>query len=268
MFASYVRDRTREGGVMAKVRVENGCVDIRASLLERVMLAEKSRRLRLSSIRAVNPHPPLVDMKMHWAAQGGVWVCGVSAYDGHLVPSARNPAHTLAIETSDAEQELLYVEVDDELPEQVAQRIERARSSQAFDAPHAMHATASFEERNVRPLFARGAEETEETWGEEDDEDWEDEDVRLRDPLMQGSLPPPPHPSLSAEKRVKPLRLGNDRDLARVGGWLVAVGSFGVLSGTTIVAAGLLPGLIAVGAGIACGVIGGCALALVSHQSH
>jgi hypothetical protein len=250
---------------MAKVRVEDGCVDIQVSLLERVMLAERSRRVPLSSIRAVNPHPPLLDMKMHWAGQGGVWLCGVSAYDGHLIPSARNPAHTLAIEVADSDDRYLFVELDDEAPENVAERIEHALSggrSSLSQRPSTMRPPA--------PLFAQNTQEPSSARGrgawEDDEEDWEDEeDVRLRDPLMQGSLPPPPSPS-SSHQSVKPLRLDSDRDLARLGGWLVALGSFCVLTGTTIVAAGLLPGLIAVGAGIACGVIGGLALALVAHH--
>jgi hypothetical protein len=65
---------------------------------------------------------------------------------------------------------------------------------------------------------------------------------------------------------VAALQPADDRDLARLGGWLVALGSLGVLSGTTIVAAGAVPGLLAVGAGIACGVLGGVALAVVSNQ--
>jgi hypothetical protein len=105
---------------------------------------------------------------------------------------------------------------------------------------------------------------------EQDDED--DEDVRLRDPLMQGSLPPPPRlPRLVRSETPAPAprgaaRLKSDRDLARLGGWLVAVGSLSVLTGTTVVAAGLVPGLLAVGAGIACGVLGGVALAVVANH--
>jgi len=241
------------------------------------MLAEKSRRLPLASIRAVNPHPPLLDMKMHWAGQGGVWVCGVSAYDGHLIPSARNPAHTLAIETSEGDDGLLYIEVDDEAPEHVAERIEqamfgsaRARSSEDFTRAAAqplvsratfMPPPAPLPMQDTHEHPSMGSTTDADDWNEED---WEDEDIRLRDPLMQGSLPPPP--SASSLVTAKALRLDSDRDLARLGGWLVALGSFGVLMGTTIVAGGLLPGLIAVGAGIACGVIGGLALAVVAHH--
>ena len=47
----------------------------------------------------------------------------------------------------------------------------------------------------------------------------------------------------------------------------MGLGSVGVLVGTTIVAAGLVPGLLAVGAGIACGILGGVALAVVANHS-
>jgi hypothetical protein len=85
---------------------------------------------------------------------------------------------------------------------------------------------------------------------------------------MQGSLPPPPPARLALKTETKaPVKLENDRDLARLGGWLVALGSLGVLTGGTIVAAGLVPGLLAVGAGIALGLLGGVALAVVArHQ--
>jgi len=62
------------------------------------------------------------------------------------------------------------------------------------------------------------------------------------------------------------MRLSEDRDLSRVGGWLVAAGVFGMLTGTLIAAAGLLPGLLAVGVGLACALIGGLTLGLVAHH--
>jgi hypothetical protein len=65
---------------------------------------------------------------------------------------------------------------------------------------------------------------------------------------------------------AQPLRLDDDRDLARLGGWLLALGSFGVVTGAVIVAAGAIPGLLAVGAGVICGVFGGVALAVVAHH--
>jgi hypothetical protein len=60
--------------------------------------------------------------------------------------------------------------------------------------------------------------------------------------------------------------LDDDRDLARLGGWLLALGSFAVITGGVIVAAGAVPGLLAVGVGVVCGVFGGVALAVVAHH--
>ena len=72
----------------------------------------------------------------------------------------------------------------------------------------------------------------------------------------------PPSPLDSAPA----LHLDDDRDLARLGGWMLALGSLGVLTGTVMVIAGALPGLLAVGAGVACGALGGVALAVVAHH--
>jgi hypothetical protein len=111
---------------MAKVEVERDSIDIRVSLLERVMLAEKPRKVPLSRIRAVDPHPRLIDLMMHWSDQSSVWLCGVSAYDGHLIPSARNPTHTLALDVEGEERGRIYIEVDDEPTDLVAERIQRS----------------------------------------------------------------------------------------------------------------------------------------------
>jgi hypothetical protein len=252
---------------MAKVRLDDDNLAIQVSWVERLMLAEKSRKLPLESIRAVDPHPPLVDMMVHWADQSAVWLGGVSAYDGHLIPSTRNPNHTLAIHTSEGD-ERIFVEVDDEAPDHLAARIQSAvRRKSGLPPPP----DESVEEEVSRPSQARIelAKMVKEAQAQELAEpDEDDEDVRLRDPLMQGSLPPPPRMPRTNRpaEAAKPPQLKSDRDLARLGGWLVALGSLGVLTGTTIVAAGLVPGLLAVGAGIACGVLGGVALAVVANH--
>jgi hypothetical protein len=62
---------------MAKVVIGDDCIDIRVSLLERMTLAQRSRRLPLSRVRGVNAHPPLLDLMVHWADQGSVWLGGV-----------------------------------------------------------------------------------------------------------------------------------------------------------------------------------------------
>ncbi|HEX6246000.1 MAG TPA: hypothetical protein VFZ61_33975 [Polyangiales bacterium] len=245
---------------MARVVVNDECIDIRVSMLERMVLSERSRKVPLSRVRNVNPHPPLLDMMVHWADQGNVWLGGVSAYEGHMIPSTRNPKSTLAIDVEDEPR--MFIEVDGESPEHVAERISRAMGSQPPAAPstppppsEARISQLALEIARVQRL-------------EEDDMEGEDYelDQQRRDPLHQGgygSLPPPAHhPSVPAP----PLRLDDDRDLARLGGWLLALGTFGVITGAVIVAAGAIPGLLAVGAGVICGVFGGVALAVVAHH--
>jgi hypothetical protein len=229
---------------MAKVQIKDESVDIQVSMLERVMLAERPRKLPLSSIRRVDPHPPLLDMMVHWSDQSGVWLCGVSAYDGHMVPSARHPQNTLAIELEGDDPERIYVEVDDESPHHVAERIERARSG----APPAPKANELAPLRDSS-LILKALEV-----------EYEDDDLtQLRDPLMQGSLPAPALPS--------ELVLESDRELSRLGGWLIGVGSLALIGGGILLATGALPGLLAVGAGVTCAALGGIALAVVAqHQ--
>jgi hypothetical protein len=254
---------------MAKVQIKDDSVDIQVSLLERVMLAERPRSVPLSRIRSVDPHPPLLDMMMHWSDQSGVWLCGVSAYDGHMVPSARHPGNTLAIELDGEDAERIYIEVDDESPLQAAERITRARTcaedrtTEAFMATDHVTNTASDVPlaRPDGPLDQRALLKALDVEYEEDD------DVQLRDPLMQGSLPAPPMYGTSSHTELAPeLQRSDDRDLSRLGSWLVGVGSLGLLAGGLMLASGALPGLLAVGAGVTCAALGGIALAVVAHH--
>lgn len=238
---------------MAKVVVDADCIDIRASLLERMMLAEKSRRLPLSRVRSVNPHPPLLDMMVHWADHESVWLGGVSSYEGHMIPSTRNPRCTLAIELEGEDEPNIYVEVDNELPESVAARISRAIGS---EPPPPMSRSIPYE----KPAPSRVALEI--ARAQQRDEEEEDEEDELlarqrRDPLSQGSLAPPPMPEAKAGGSSK----GEKRDLGRIGGWLLGLGSVSLISGSIIVATGVLPGLVAVAAGVACSALGGFAVA-------
>jgi hypothetical protein len=234
---------------MAKVQIKDDSVDIQVSMLERVMLAERPRKLPLSRIRSVDPHPPLLDMMVHWSDQSGVWLCGVSAYDGHMVPSTRHPQNTLAIEMDGEDSERIYVEVDDESPRQTAERIERARSGGTLADEAAFESESAPRRDSAAILKALEVE-------------YEDDDlVQLRDPLMQGSLPAPPM------HEARELTLEDDRDLSRLGGWLVGVGSLALVAGGVLLASGALPGLLAVGAGVTCAALGGIALAVVAqHQ--
>jgi hypothetical protein len=229
---------------MAKVTIVEDAVCIRVGLLERVVLAERTRRVPLARIKAVDASPPLADMMVHWSDQSGVWLCGVSAYDGHMVPSAKNPANTLALDIEGEQPSRIYIEVDDESPQQAAERITRALRGSQNEGETAM--TSTIASRTVEEIDV-GV----------------DDDVAHRDPLMQGSLPPAPMPrgELAPE-----MRLDDDRDLARLGGWLVGLGSLGLLTGVVMIIGGALPGLLAVGAGVACALLGGVALAVVAHH--
>jgi hypothetical protein len=274
---------------MAKVLVEGDSVDIRVSLLERVVLAEKSRKLPLARIRHVDPHPPLLDMMLHWSDQTGSWLCGVSSYDGHMVPSARHPGSTLAIDLDGDPLERIYIELDDESPCDVAARIERAllagtpandTSLALLDAQLEQPLRTSEIEVVVQPR-ARALEsnaaalrprddlhasvvERQAALFEALDIELDDEEIRHRDPLMQGSLPP--GPPLRSEPAPEP-HPAAERDLSRVGGWLVGFGSLGLLGGGVMLASGAAPGVFAVGAGVAAALLGGVALAVVArHQ--
>ena len=265
---------------MAKVLIEGDSVDIRVGFLERVMLAERPRRLPLAQIRSVDPHPPLLEMMVHWSDQGGVWLCGVSSYDGQMIPSSRHPSNILAIEVEGEKRERIYVEIDGESPVQTAELIARALRA---NNP-SVEAGGSAHEQNVEARGSAREQEIEEepmatssnptgtpeAHGapmqaleiEIEDED-DDDDVQLRDPLLQGSLPPPP---MTLSEPAPELKLDDDRDLSRLGAWLVALGSLGLLTGGIMLASGALPGLLAVGAGVACALLGGVALAVVAHH--
>jgi hypothetical protein len=280
---------------MAKIHIQNGWLDVRVSLLERVLLREKPARVPLAKIRSVDPHPPLLDLLLRWTDQSGVWLAGATPYEGYLVPASRNPNSTLGIQVEG--QDLLYVELDDdEDTERMAARIKAACAAlhpsptamievpvvqrgsvpearvPAHPSEAARHKTVQPEEspaaRRVSLAQPAPAANTRVRFQREDPNEDPEDDVRLRDPLMQGSLPPPP-PAFDGEpRRQLAYRLDPERDLTRVGGWLVTLGGLGVLAGTTIVAAGLSPGLLAVGAGLACAVIGGLALARVAQYHH
>jgi hypothetical protein len=245
---------------MAKVLVDDDCIDIRVSMLERMMLSERSRKVPLSRVRSVTAHPALLDLMVHWSDQGSVWLGGVSAYEGHMIPSTRNPKSTLSIELDDEPR--VFVEIDDEATEQVAERISRAIGSQPPPAPTQSSPPPATEAR-ISSLALEIARVQRLDEGEDDEHQL---DRQRRDPLGQGGYGSLPPPALRPSVPAPPLRLDDDRDLAKLGGWLLALGSFGVITGAVIVAAGAVPGLLAVGAGVVCGVFGGVALAVVAHH--
>ncbi|MET0284163.1 MAG: hypothetical protein ABW352_06825, partial [Polyangiales bacterium] len=170
-----------------------------------------------------------------WSDQSGVWLCGVSAYDGHMVPSARHPQNTLAIELDGDEAERIYIEVDDESPHQTAERIERALGVSGRESSEVL-----VTRRDSSEIFAALEVEYEE---------------EPRDAATLAAVP------------AQELQLENDRDLSRLGGWLVGLGSLALVVGGVLLASGALPGLLAVGAGVTCAALGGIALAVVAqHQ--
>ncbi len=249
---------------MAKVVIGDNCIDIRVSFLERMTLAQRPRRLPLARVRGVNPHPPLIDLMVHWADHGSVWLGGVSSYEGHMIPSTRNPKSTLAIEVEDEPQ--IFVETDDGEPtEQVAARISRAIGSEP-PPPPAPPSPAQLAEQTRRSDLALEIARAQALEEGEDEPDDEHLARQRRDPLGQGGYGSLPPPAQRPSEPAPQLRLDDDRDLARLGGWLLALGSFAVITGGVIVAAGAVPGLLAVGVGIVCGVFGGVALAVVAHH--
>ncbi|MFT3923417.1 MAG: hypothetical protein QM778_12855 [Myxococcales bacterium] len=245
---------------MAKVRIEDGWLDVRVSWLERVLLSEKARHVPLSSVESVNPHPALLDMLLYWTDQRGVWLGGATKYEGYLVPSTRNPNNTMSIQV--AGEQPWYVELDDQEPVAVAAEIERCLGPRVR-APTPSQATRVLQAhaRRTQGVVVATAQ------SELEDDDWDEELPMSRQESSRRDSGASP---LETQGEPSPsrlrLRLHEDRDVSRLGGWLLATGAFGVLAGTTIVAAGHLPGLLAVGAGLACAIMGGLALALVAHH--
>jgi hypothetical protein len=119
---------------MARVNIHQGCVEVRVSWLERLFLGERSHKLELQRIREVDAHPRLPDLMVHWLGRHALWVSGVSAYEGQLIPSTRNPSQTLAI-TLDDDRERVFVELDDEPTDVAADRIREAIRQSSIPPP-------------------------------------------------------------------------------------------------------------------------------------
>jgi hypothetical protein len=246
---------------MAKVDIEDGWLTVRVSWLERWLLSEKPRRCPLDLVQSVNPHPDLLDMLLYWTDQRGVWLYGATTHEGYLVPSTRNPYSTLAIQV--VGQRTWYVELDDQEPSEVAAEIEQAMGSSVLAGATAASGVAAIAAPDIAAIAvpdiaASAVPDNTLPQGKslgrnlQQREKFEEEDEEIA----------------AGGHRVRKRRfhLSEDRDLSRVGHWLVAAGTLGMLAGMVIVAAGLLPGLIAVGAGMACAVIGGLTLGLRTHH--
>lgn len=250
---------------MARVVVGEDCIDIRVSLLERMMLAERSRKLPLSRVRGVNPHPPLLELMVHWADQGSAFPLGNAPYEGHIIPSARNPRNTLSIELTD--EPSLFVEVD-EAPELVAERISKAIGS---TPPPPREGSASAPQSDAR--LSELARQIEEARAREEQDALEVGDGELDDDAYEPAGREAFIHELSPASADQPggtqlsTLLGARADqLMQLGGWCLGLGAAATITGAVVVALGTLPGLIAVGAGIVCAAIGATALSVVAHQ--
>ncbi len=142
---------------MSKILLKQGYVEIRVGWLERALLGEKPQKLPLDQIRSVDPHPRLPDMMLHWLARQELWMSGVSAYEGQLIPTTRNPTRTLAIDLGDDEGRV-FVELDDETTEMAAARINGALLAQNDSDHDSMPADAREDARGAEPadMFATG----------------------------------------------------------------------------------------------------------------
>lgn len=243
---------------MAKVQIEDDYVDIQLSLLEKLGRAEHSRRVPLLHIKGVDTYPP-ENPDLGWSdAPREDQRRGGSMFDDNL-PSmlrsrdARESSRMLTIDLCDEDVQRVLVELDDESPEIVADRIRLAVAAAQASA--------------IEQMRARSA-------------------GRELPPMPRSELPPPPAfgdpmsdtgphgipyritplPAIYSEP-APPMRLDDDRSLAKLGAWLIGFGILGVVTGAIMLSAGALPGLLAIGAGTACACMGGVALAVVAqHQ--
>ncbi len=244
---------------MAKVQIEDDYVDIQLSLLEKLGRAEHSRRVPLLHIKGVDTYPP-DDAERGWSdvsREGHRWQ-GASMFDDTLplLLRARGPRESsrmLTIDLCDEDVQRVLIELDDESPEIVADRIRLAVAAAQASAIGQMRARSAGREL----------------------------------PPMPASEPPPPPalgdslsdtgeygipyritplPAIYSDP-APPMRLDDDGSLAKLGVWLIAFGILGVLTGAILLSAGAIPGLLAIGAGTACACMGGIALAVVAqHQ--
>ncbi len=215
---------------MAKLLIEDDYVDIRTSWLEWLEHRGKPRRVPLLHIRDVH--------SAHPAANGNA--------QGHRSASGE-PPHLLELDLFEEDVERLIIDVEDEAPDLVADRIRHAVASAQARAIEGMRMRS--EHREVPPL-----------------------------PLSEPPPPPDPFaPELDPVFSVSPLprtysqpplaEIAEEARLAHIGAWLLGFGLFGLLTGAMIIAGGAAPGLLVMGAGLATGGLGALALLVSSHQN-
>jgi len=239
---------------MAKVQIEDDHVDIKLSLLEKLTLADRSRRVPLLHIQGVDTYPSEgSDGALAQALnQTHRWSEGLLYDDEGTARGEPVQSRFLTIDLCDEDVSRLIVEVDDDSPEIVADRIRLAVAGAQATAIEQMRARSA--RREIPPMPPS-------------------EPPPPLDVSGRSSIPSPegipyritPLPRVYSEP-APPMRLDDDRSLARLGAWLLGFGMFSLLTGSAIVAGGVVPGLIAIGAGAACACMGGLALAVVLHH--
>ncbi len=239
---------------MAKVQIEDDYVDIRLSLLERLTLADRSRRVPLLHIRGVDTYPaerPDGALAQTWS-ETHHWSEGLIDGDDSPLRGEPSKSRCLTIDLCDEDVQRVVLEVEDDSPEIVADRIRLAVAAAQASAIEQMRARST--RREIPPMPP-----SEPPPGLE----------MSRSPSMPSHEGIPyritPLPRVYSEP-APPMLLDDDRSLARLGAWLLGFGMFSLLTGSAIVAGGVVPGLIAIGAGAACACMGGLALAVVLHH--
>ena len=86
-------------------------------------------------------------------------------------------------------------------------------------------------------------------------------DMRMEDSLTHEDE------SSTAMQSPRTVHLDSDRDLTRIGRWLVGLGAFSAFLGAlAVIGFAIVPALLIVGAGLGCAFIGVLALGLVAHH--
>ncbi len=241
---------------MAKVQISDDYVDIHVGLLERLRFAEKSRRVPLLHIRGVDAYSPAV------ARFTADWDTSRLDDDEGQTPErassrpprGHDPAHWLTLDLCDEDIDRLLVDVDDESPSVVADRIRHAVAAAQTRAIEQMRERS--ERREILPLPPSVPPPPPDL--DLLSSDWEDPTLpRHITPLPRAYSIPPPVTTGAIALSV----------LSRAGGVLLGVGTLGMLAGAFVVASGAVTGLVAIGAGIACTTLGGLALALSLREA-
>lgn len=233
---------------MAKVLIADDYVDIQVSWLDRLELDERSRRVPLLHIKGVGARttpsypPPRPDI---WDDQLGSQARRLRESD---ISALRGESHLVSLELCDEDVDRVIVDVEDESPDLIADRIRHAVAVAQARAIAEMRDRS--EGRLVPPMPVEPRAEADEA----EEQDASSAITPL--PRLYSTVPPPPQTQLD----------GNS--LARAGTWLVATGLLLVLIGSIMLAAQAVLGLLALGGGLASLLVGGLTLALGLQRDH